>query len=112
IRAGQIRPVALTNRSDIDVLKGVPTYAEQGVDIGAFTIWQGMVAPAKTPPDVMRKLNAALRQSLADPALRAKWLEAGITPAADPGPDRMRAQVHEGYESSRKLATDLGITAN
>ena len=112
IRSGQIRPVALTSRSDIDVLKGVTTYAEQGVDIGAFTIWQGMVAPAKTPAEVIKTLNAALRQALADPGLRSKWVEAGITPYPDNSPEKMRAHVQQGFDGSRKLAQELGITPN
>jgi len=112
IRAGQIRPVALTSRSNIDLLKAVPTYAEQGVNIGAFTIWQGLVAPAKASPEVVRKLNASLRQALADPVLRSKWIEAGITPYPDNSPEKMRAHVQEGYDGSRKLAQELGITAN
>jgi tripartite-type tricarboxylate transporter receptor subunit TctC len=112
IKSGSVRPIALTAKTDVPELHGVPTYADLGVDIGSFTIWQGLVAPAKTPPEVLARLNTALKQALADPDLRQRWAQAGIQPYPDNRPETMRRLVLERFQASRQLAAELGIQAN
>lgn len=112
IKSGGIRPIALTAKTEVAELQGVPTYADLGIDIGSFTIWQGLVAPAKTPPEVVARLNTALKQALADPDLRQRWAQAGIQPYADNRPETMRRLVQERFQASRQLAAELGIQAN
>lgn len=112
IKAGNIRPIALTTPTDVPELRGVKTFAELGADIGNFTVWQGLLAPAKTPPEVVQKLNAALQQALADSDLRQRWMQAGIQPAADNRPETMQRLVRERFAASRRLAEELGIQAN
>ena len=112
IETGRIRPLALTEPSDLPLLDGVPTYGELGVNIGSFVVWQGLVAPAGTPDDRIDVLNRALRTALADPDLRQRWSAAGITPFPDNSPQRMLSYVRDGYDTSRRLVAELGIAAN
>lgn len=77
IREGTLRALGTTGLKRVALLPGVPTIAET-VPGFESDIWIGMVAPAKTPPAVIRKLNAELRRSLALPDVRAKLAEQGI----------------------------------
>jgi tripartite-type tricarboxylate transporter receptor subunit TctC len=112
VTSGAVRPVAIIGESELGALKGVPSFRDQGLDIGAFSVWQGLVAPAKTPSDIVARLNAALRHALADPGLQRRWQDDGITPSSDNSPKAMKAQIQAGYESSRQLAEELGLSSN
>jgi tripartite-type tricarboxylate transporter receptor subunit TctC len=111
VKSGSVRPIAISAKSDVDPLQAVPTYADLGLNVGTFAAWQGLVLPARTPRDIVQKLNAALRTALADPELKSKWLAAGISPAPTSNPDAMRNLIKAGYENSRKLADELHISA-
>src|SRR5690606_925342 len=80
VESNMIRPIALTERSNLPMLKDVPSYAEIGVDIGSFVVWQGLVGPAGMPEDMVTTINEALVASLRDPDLKQRWQGAGITP--------------------------------
>jgi tripartite-type tricarboxylate transporter receptor subunit TctC len=54
--------------------------------------WQGLVVPAGTPKDVIARLNAEYAKAVADPAVRAKLMEAGIEPVTST-PEQMAAYV-------------------
>ncbi|WP_280812769.1 tripartite tricarboxylate transporter substrate binding protein [Variovorax sp. TBS-050B] len=112
IASGAVRPIAIIGKSGLDALRGVPTFADQGFDVGAFNVWQGLVAPAKTPADVVGRLNAALRDALQDAALQQRWLDDGVTPSPDLSPAAMKAQIQAGYENARRLAEALGLAIN
>jgi len=77
IRSGKLRALGTTGTRRVDLLPNVPTIAET-VPNYESDIWIGMVAPAKTPPAVIHKLNAELRRSLALPDVQAKLAEQGI----------------------------------
>ena len=78
IRSGKIRALGTTGTKRLEtLLPGVPTIAET-VPNYESDIWIGMVAPAKTPPAVVAKLNAELRRALALPDVKDKLAEQGI----------------------------------
>lgn len=77
IRSGKLRALGSTGRTRIPLLPDVPTIAETVTDFES-DIWIGMVAPAKTPPAVIEKLNAELRRALDLPDVREKLAEQGI----------------------------------
>ena len=70
IKAGRIRPLAVTSRERIAVLPDVPTMLEAGVKGFTSANWQGIIAPAGTPPDIIARLNKELNTILADPEMR------------------------------------------
>ena len=77
IQAGKLRALAVGTKARIADLPNVPTFVEEGVkDFEAVTP-SGLFAPAKTPPDVVGTLNAALNKALADPAIRKRLAELG-----------------------------------
>ena len=80
IREGRLRALAVTSPRRLAQLPKVPTIAETlipGFDVGA---WQGIMVPARTPPAIIERLNAAAMEALADPDVRAKLAEQGAEP--------------------------------
>jgi tripartite-type tricarboxylate transporter receptor subunit TctC len=76
IKAGKLRPLAVTTTARSDALPGVPTVAETvpGYEASA---WFGLGAPKGTPPEIVDKLNAAVNAGLADPKLKTRLADLG-----------------------------------
>ena len=81
LSAGTIKPVAVANAERLPTLPDVPTFAESGLDNFRLYVWHGLYAPKGTPAPVVEKLASALRQALADPALRERMTKLGAAPA-------------------------------
>ena len=77
IQAGKLRPLAVAGDPTHSKLPDVPTTAETGYPKLHAPFWLGVVAPAGTPPDIVDKLNAAFRESLAPPETRARLANLG-----------------------------------
>ena len=75
---GRARLLAMSGQRRNPAAPQLPTFAEQGLrDYEAYS-WNCLFAPAKTPPDVIARLNGALNQALALPALRERFAQAGV----------------------------------
>jgi tripartite-type tricarboxylate transporter receptor subunit TctC len=72
VEAGKLRALAVTSNERFAKLPDVPTTAEAGFPSLQNTFWLGVVAPAGTPAEIINKLNAAFRESLAPPETRAR----------------------------------------
>jgi tripartite-type tricarboxylate transporter receptor subunit TctC len=70
VKAGKIRALAVTSTKRLAVLPDVPTMIEAGVPGFESYNWQGVIAPAKTPREIVERLNRELNLLLAQPALR------------------------------------------
>ena len=81
IQAGKLKALAATSTKRSDIFPEVPTFVEQGFAGTVADQWAGVVAPARTPPMVIAKLNAALVAALGDPDVRAKLKQSGVTPS-------------------------------
>ncbi|WP_042879198.1 Bug family tripartite tricarboxylate transporter substrate binding protein [Cupriavidus necator] len=77
IRSGKLRALGTSGAKRVELLPKVPTIAETLPNFES-DIWIGMVAPARTPPAIISKLNAELRRSLALPDVQGKLAEQGI----------------------------------
>ncbi|EYS97952.1 LacI family transcriptional regulator [Cupriavidus sp. SK-4] len=77
IRSGRLRALGTSGAKRVELLPKVPTIAETLPNFES-DIWIGMVAPARTPPAIINKLNAELRRSLALPDVQGKLAEQGI----------------------------------
>ena len=79
VRAGQVKPVAVTSRTRIPELPDVPAMAEvlPGYEI---TSWTAMIGPPNMKADRVAQVNALTAKALADPALKARYAELGATP--------------------------------
>jgi tripartite-type tricarboxylate transporter receptor subunit TctC len=79
IRAGKLRALAVTGATRSDVLPDVPTAAEFVPGYDAY-VWDAMGAPAKTPPEIIDKLNKEINAVLTDPAMKARLVDLGAEP--------------------------------
>ena len=79
INAGQLRAVAVATPTPHELLPGIPTISETlpGFSAGG---WQGVCAPAKTPADIVEKLNREINVALTDEKLKARFIELGGQP--------------------------------
>jgi tripartite-type tricarboxylate transporter receptor subunit TctC len=90
-RSGSLRILAVTGAQRSPFLPDVPTMREQGFDI-VIEAWLGAFAPAKTPPETVRALGAAIGEAVNAPEMAASFAKFGNLPAFEP-PDRFAATV-------------------
>lgn len=76
-KSGQVRALAVTSEKRSGAAPDVPTIAEAGLPGYAFTSWFGMLAPAHTPPDIVKKLNVEILKALHSPDIAANLSEQG-----------------------------------
>ena len=76
-RSGQVRVLATTGPKRDAAAPAVPTIAEAGVRGYDVTAWQALFVPAKTPPEIVRKISADTNTALADPAIKDKLAKTG-----------------------------------
>jgi len=90
IKAGKLRPIAVTSAQRSTFLPDVPTIAESGYPGFDVQSWFALVAPAGTPKPIITQLNAALNKALNSPEVRQRMQELAATP--EPGsPEKMAA---------------------
>jgi tripartite-type tricarboxylate transporter receptor subunit TctC len=77
IRAGKLRPLAVTSEKRNFQLPDVPTTTEAGFPKMVSLFWLGMVAPAGTPADIVARLNSVINESMRAPDVRARFADLG-----------------------------------
>ncbi|HEX6317973.1 MAG TPA: tripartite tricarboxylate transporter substrate binding protein [Burkholderiales bacterium] len=111
VKAGTLRALAVTDTRRSPLLPDVPTMQEAGVKDFQFTQWLALLAPAKTPPAIVNRLNAALKNALNAPEVKEKFqsqaFESFITTPEEAG-KYLAAEV----QRFSKLIKARGITAN
>jgi tripartite-type tricarboxylate transporter receptor subunit TctC len=78
IRAGALRPIALTSARRYAQLPDTPTIAELGISGFAAEAWWGLLAPAKTPSDIIARMNVAMTKALREPAVEKGLRDQGL----------------------------------
>lgn len=81
LKQGKLTPLAVGSRKRSPALPDVPTFAEAGLPSFQYDIWYALFAPARTPPDVVAKVSAALMNALADPEVSNQLVVQGAEPA-------------------------------
>jgi hypothetical protein len=94
IKSGRLRALAVANPKRIAMLPDVPTFAEAGVPGYDASVWWGLVAPAKTPRDIVNKLSSEALKALQDEGVKEKLSNLGavIDPA---GPEQFGRFLRE-----------------
>jgi tripartite-type tricarboxylate transporter receptor subunit TctC len=107
IRAGKLRPLGVTTATRLDILPDVPP-------IGDFlpgyegSGWQGIGAPANTPPEIISILNREVNAALADTTFKARLVDLGAEPFAN-SPAKFGKFIADYTEKWRKLIRTSGI---
>lgn len=76
-KAGKVRALATTGKVRSSVLPNVPTMSEAGLPGYEAVIWLGVMAPKGTPPEIVRRLNAAITAIVGRPEVRDDWARQG-----------------------------------
>ncbi|ARP89324.1 ABC transporter substrate-binding protein [Bordetella genomosp. 9] len=112
--SGRVRALAVASQSRLQQFPDVPTFAEAGVPAFDLSVWNGIAAPAGTPPAVVARLERALNAALDDPEVR-KSLDglAALPPAADQrGSAAFQALIARDVPRFKKLIDEAGVTVN
>lgn len=83
IKAGKLKPIAVTSRTRAPMLPDVPTIAESGVPGYDMSPWVGLWAPAATPKDIIAKVNREVAAVLKMPSVREKMADLALVPVGD-----------------------------
>jgi len=83
VRSGRLRALAVTAQARSPLVPNLPTMAEAGLPGFEATTWQGYVAPAATPPAILRKLHAETVQALRQSSVRVQFERFGATPVGN-----------------------------
>ncbi len=102
-------PLAVSTPNRALSFPGVPTLSQAGYPIRQYLIWCGVSAPAKTPPDVIDKLNAAIGKALQIPAIRNQ-LQRMVFDTAPMSPEQYGKFVADDMAAMTKLANDVAAT--
>ena len=78
VKAGKLRPVAVTTAKRVAGAPEVPTIAETGVPGFEAAGWNGIVAPAGTPPEIIQRLGTIINEAIASPDLSKKFSAQGV----------------------------------
>lgn len=78
VKGGKLRPIAVTTAKRVAGAPDVPTVAESGVPGFEAAGWNGIVAPAGTPPDIINRLNAVINEALQSPDLHERLVQQGV----------------------------------
>lgn len=76
-RAGKVRAYAVTSPTRLASAPDIPTVDEAGLPGFYMSVWHGIWMPRATPPDIIAKVNAAIREALADPEVRKRFVDLG-----------------------------------
>ena len=88
VKSGRVRALAVTGAKRAPALPELPTIAEAGVAGYEATSWNGMLAPAGTPADVIKRLNAEFNRIISAPDMKKRMLDSGYEPVGGP-PERL-----------------------
>jgi tripartite-type tricarboxylate transporter receptor subunit TctC len=108
VKAGKLKPIAVGTTKRVPSAPDVPTTVEAGLPDLQTENWYGMVAPAKTPPQVIAVLNKAAVEAMKDPAVASKLSAQGATLIGDT-PDQFRAFMDSEIKKWAKVIKDAGV---
>jgi tripartite-type tricarboxylate transporter receptor subunit TctC len=108
IQSGKLRPLAIAWNKRLDALPNVPTFAELGLKQVNDPAWYGLVAPPKTPEDIIKKLNAAAVKVLNMPEVKDRLKQQGAEPVGNT-PAEHAAEIKAELDKMKNVVTKQGI---
>ncbi|SSW67073.1 Bug family tripartite tricarboxylate transporter substrate binding protein [Achromobacter agilis] len=111
IQSGSLRPIVVAAKTRLAQLPDVPTFAEVGLPDYDAEMWNGLLAPAGLPADVLAKLSDASRKALAAPDVQAKYAGVGAYVVADQ-PEAFKAMIQADVAKWKKVAEFAHISVD
>jgi tripartite-type tricarboxylate transporter receptor subunit TctC len=107
VQAGKMRPLAVTSLKRISVLRDVPTLDESGLKGFDSVAWNGVLAPAGTPKEIIARLNAEILRILSLPDVREHLSSQGADPVGGT-PEQFAALIRGEIRKWAKVVKDSG----
>ena len=111
VRGGKLRALAVTTLERSPLFPEVPTLDESGLKGYEDVTWNGIVAPAGVPREIVSKLNGEIRKIMANPEFVKRYAERGIEMKASASPEEFTAYIRSEAEAFAKLVKDAGMKA-
>jgi len=111
VQAGQVRPIVVMSDKRSPLLPDVPTAVEEGYPAATMQFWMGLEGPAKMPPAIVAKLNAALRVAMATPAMTKSLESLGAQPFLT-SPQELTALQARDIAKYKPLVKEIGLDAD
>jgi tripartite-type tricarboxylate transporter receptor subunit TctC len=113
VRAGRVKAYAVTSKTRLAAAPDIPTVDEAGLPGFYMAVWHGIWAPKATPKNVVGRLNSAITDALADPAVRQRLADLGqeIPPPEQQTPEALGAHHKAEIEKWWPLIKAAGIKA-
>jgi tripartite-type tricarboxylate transporter receptor subunit TctC len=108
IKSGKLKPIGVASARRMEATPNIPTLIEGGVPNFVTGSWQGLLAPAGTPPDIVKKINAAVVEVLKAPDMKAKLEGDGAEVVANT-PEEFAKFLRDDTASWTKVVKDAGI---
>jgi tripartite-type tricarboxylate transporter receptor subunit TctC len=108
VKAGRLNALGVGSARRSLALPQVPTVAESGVPGFEYAAWNGIFAPARTPPAILTRLNSELVKGLAAPEIHQRFIANGGEPASST-PDELRRYMLEETARWAKIIKVAGI---
>jgi tripartite-type tricarboxylate transporter receptor subunit TctC len=111
VRAGKLKIIALTTAKRSQAIPEVPTIAESGVPGYDATLWYGILAPARTPEPIVKRMNAELGATLKDAGIVEKLSTQAVEPHHT-SPEQFTALIRNELAKWSKLIRASGVKAD
>jgi tripartite-type tricarboxylate transporter receptor subunit TctC len=111
VRAGRLRPLAVTSTKRLSLMPELPTVAESGYPGFESGFWYGLVVPAKTPRETIATIREATVAALKRPEVSKRMQDIVVAPVGDQ-PEEFAAFVKSEIEKWGKIIRATGLTAN
>src|SRR3981189_365546 len=108
IAGGQLRALAVTSGQRSPAFPDLPTVAESGVPGYSAESWYGLYAPAKTPPEIIDRLNKSAAKAVQSEAFKKLGVNEGLVMVASP-PETLDRYFNVEEARWRKVIQDAGI---
>ena len=108
IRAGRLRPLGITSAARSPIVPDIPTVAEAGLPGYESVQWYGMLAPARTPRDIITRLHGEATRVLQQPEIKARFAGDGADPVGS-SPEEFTRYIQSELTKWAKVARDAGI---
>jgi tripartite-type tricarboxylate transporter receptor subunit TctC len=109
VKDGKLKGLAVSTANRVAAAPEIPTVTESAVPGFVITTWESIQAPAGTPPEVVAKLNAALKEVLATKELREKLIALGLEPDGQKSPAETGQFIRAEMQKFGKLVKDRNI---
>jgi tripartite-type tricarboxylate transporter receptor subunit TctC len=109
VRDGKVKPLAVSTGKRVAALPNVPTLGEAGFPNAESTFWLALLAPAKTPPEIVGKVNGEVLRALQSVEMKERLANLGTEPMSM-SPAESNAFIAREYHELGKIMRDAGLT--